>query len=100
MSRPQQAGDLVRSLLRDVGSKASRRRFADALERAVGERIAPHVEVIGFRRGKLVVQVDSAPLCAELNGFRREEIRARCNEQLDKEQIAEIVFRMEGTAHA
>ncbi|MBK8980473.1 MAG: DUF721 domain-containing protein [Planctomycetes bacterium] len=99
MTTPKHAGDLLRSILRDVGAKSERRRFVEALQTAVGEELAAHLQVLGFRRGRLFVQVDSAPLLAELRGFRAEEIREACNRQLAPEQIAEIVFRMEGTGH-
>jgi hypothetical protein len=100
VSKPESARDLLKAVLQEVGSKASRRRFQDAIEHAVGERLAPHLQVLGFRRGKLTVQVDSSPLLAELRGFRSEEIRQRCNEVLKPEQVAKIDFRMEGTANA
>lgn len=97
---PQAAGDLLRDLLREVGSKSERARYVDALRAAVGERLAEHVSVSGFRRGRLYVDVDSSPLYAELTGFRAEEIRIACNERLEDAPIAEIVFRMGGTGHA
>ncbi len=52
-----------------------------------------------FRQAKLVVEVDSSPLYAELSGFRREEIRTRMNELLTNKKIAQITFRMGGTGH-
>ena len=58
-----------------------------------------HCTVRGFRFFKLVVEVDSSPLYAELSGFRREEIRERMNEILTKRKVASITFRMGGTGH-
>lgn len=97
---PVAAGDLLKDLLKDVGSRSQRARYTDALRAAVGERLAEHVEVSGFRRGRLYVTVDSSPLYAELSGFRAEELRVACNEHLEDAPIAEIVFRMGGTGHA
>ena len=54
---------------------------------------------MGFRDGKLTLEIDSAPLFAELSGFRREEIRARLNEQLPLRQVAQLQFRLGGTGH-
>lgn len=101
---PLQAGDLLRSIVREVGSKAQRSRFSDALAAAVGERLAEHVSVLGFRKGKLGIQVESAPLLAELRGFRAEEIRQSMNAALERDghgdRISEITFRIAGTGHA
>lgn len=99
MKDPKHAGDFLKGILKDVGTKAGRARFADALEKVLGPTTSKHVHVTGFRSGRLHVEVDSAPLFAELTGFRREEIRRACNEILAPEQIGEIVFRMGGTGH-
>ncbi|MDA0372337.1 MAG: DciA family protein [Planctomycetota bacterium] len=99
MTDPKHAATFLKGVLSEVGTKASRVRFKDALEHAVGERTAKHLEVVGFRGGRLYVAVDSAPLYAEMIGFRRDSIRKACNEFLAPEQIGEIVFRMGGTAH-
>ncbi len=85
--------------MRDVGSRAGRSRVSQAVEEALGERLAPHVEVSGFRKGTLTIEVDSPALLSELRGFRSDELRLACNERLDKEKIARIVFRMRGTGH-
>jgi hypothetical protein len=96
---PRHAADFLKGILREVGTKSSRARFDDALERVLGADAKSHLQVTGFRAGRLYVEVDSAPLYAELVGFRREEIRLACNEILAPEQIGEIVFRMGGTGH-
>ncbi len=99
MTAPRHVGDLLRSVLKEVGTKAGRSRVSAALEEAVGPTVTDHVRVAGFRSGKLVVEVDSSALLADLRGFRSEEIRLACNERLDKEKIARIEFRLGGTAH-
>lgn len=99
MKTPRHAGDLLRGLMREVGSRAGRSRVSSAVEDAVGEHLAPHVDVAGFRKGTLTIEVDSPALLAELRGFRSEEIRLTCNERLDLEKIARIVFRLRGTGH-
>ena len=99
MTAPRHAGDLLKGILKELGSTASRTRFAEALEAVLGPELTSHVHVTGFRGGRLYVEVESSPLHAELTGFRREEIRQRCNEILKPEQIGEIVFRMGGTGH-
>lgn len=100
MKDPKHAAGFLKDVLKEVGTKASRARFRDALENAVGPEAARHAHVTGFRGGRLYVEVDSAPLFAEWSSFRREEIRESCNQFLSPEKIAEIVFRMGGTGHA
>jgi hypothetical protein len=55
--------------------------------------------VLGCRAGKLVVEVDSAPLYAELSGFRRDEIRLAINQLLPEQPVAQLTFRLGGTGH-
>jgi hypothetical protein len=100
VKQPKHASDFLKGILKDVGSKASRARFTAALEHALGPELAEHAHVTGFRGGRLYVEVDSAPLFAEWTGFRQEQIREACNDYLDKEKVAQIVFRMGGTGHA
>ncbi|MCC6782909.1 MAG: DUF721 domain-containing protein [Planctomycetes bacterium] len=99
MTAPKHVGDLLKHVLREAGTKASRSRIVIALEAAVGPNLAEHVRVAGFRSGKLVIEVDSSALLAELRGFRSEELRNACNERLDHEKVARIEFRLGGTAH-
>ncbi len=54
---------------------------------------------MGFRDGKLTLEVSSAPLFAELSGFRREEIRLRINQAVPGRQVAQLQFRLGGTGH-
>lgn len=97
---PRPAGDFLRDILKQAGSGRSRRVYLDALEQILGEEIAPHCQILGVRKGRLVVELDSAPLFAELSGFRREEIRLRINELVPDQPIAELTFRLGGTGHA
>ena len=55
--------------------------------------------VVNALSAKLVVEVDSAPLFAELSGFRREEIRQRINQLVPEQPIAQLTFRLGGTGH-
>ncbi len=100
MSDPRPAADFLRGILQQAGAGRSRRVWSDALEDAVGPALAPHCQVVGCRGGRLVVEVDSAPLYAELAGFRREELRQRINELVPKQPIAALTVRLGGTGHA
>jgi hypothetical protein len=99
VSDPKRVSDLLRGIIREVETESSRSDLAQALEAVLGAEQSPHCSVRGFRKGKLVVEVDSAPLYAELTGFRRDEIRERMNEILTKKKVAQITFRMGGTGH-
>lgn len=100
MIEPRPAGDFLRDILQQAGTGRSRREYLEAIETILGPELAPHCCIAGCRAGRLVVEVDSAPLFAELSGFRREEIRLRINELVPKKPIAQLTFRLGGTAHA
>lgn len=99
MSEPRPAGDFLGDIVRQVGRKKARSAFADALDQILSPLQREHCQVLGCRNGKLVVEVDSAPLFAELSGFRREEIRQRINELLPEQRVAQLTFRLGGTGH-
>ena len=99
MSDPERVSDLLKSIIRDVRAESRRSDLTTALEQVLGPEHSPHCQMTGFRNGRLTVEVDSAPLYAELSAFRREEIRQHMNELLTKKQIAQIAFRMGGTGH-
>jgi len=99
VSRPRPAADFLAGILKTAGSSASRAEFRRALERVLDDSQREHCHVAGFRAGKLVVEVDSAPLYAEFSGFRREELRLAINDHLQKQKVAQLVFRLGGTGH-
>ena len=96
---PQKAKDFLRAIVREVGQKKSRDVFDQALDSILAEHQRGSVQVMGFRDGKLTLEVSSAPLFAELTGFRREEIRKRINEAVPQKQVANLQFRLGGTGH-
>jgi len=99
VSDPKRVSDLLKSIIRDVRTESRRSDLTSVLAQVLGAEHSPHCQVTGFRNGRLTVEVDSAPLFAELSGFRREQIRQNMNELLTKKQIAQIAFRMGGTGH-
>jgi len=94
---PRPASDFLRDILKQAGTGKARRVYVEALEEILGADFAPHFQILGCRKGRLVVELDSAPLFAELSGFRREEIRQRINELVPDRAIAELTFRLSGT---
>jgi hypothetical protein len=99
MKQPKPVAELVSGILRDLGQSRRRLALQDALAEAVGPVAAPSCKVAGVRAGQLVVEVASAPLFAELRGFRAEEIRQAINRTLGRPEVAAILFRMGGTAN-
>ena len=99
VAEPQPARDLLRDILQNAGRSKSRSAYNDALDHVLGPSLRPHCHVIGCRAGRLVIEVDSAPLFAELSGFRREEIRLAINELVPTQPIAQLTFRQGGTGH-
>ncbi|GAB4136132.1 MAG: hypothetical protein Fur0037_00470 [Planctomycetota bacterium] len=100
MSELKQCGEMFRQAVRDVGRRMGRRSFREALDRLLPEQQSRCCQVVSYRDGKLLVEVESGPLFAELSGFRREELRVSMNEILTGPKVAKLVFRMGGTAHA
>jgi hypothetical protein len=100
VTEPRPASEFLRDILQHAGKGRSRRAYLDALEQALGPKLSGHCQIVGLRAGRLVVEVDSAPLYAELCGFRREELRQRINELVPKQPLAELTFRLGGTGHA
>ena len=99
MSKPTLVADLVRGILAEPGTKVGRLKLTRALERALGPRQAAYCRIMGFRGGRLVVEVDQAPLFAELSAFRIDEVRCAMNRELQTVKIAKIVLRMGGMGH-
>ncbi len=100
MAQPKRAADLLKGLMPELKAFSALTPYQDALDAALGAAKAPHCHVAGLRRGRLIVEVDSAPLYAELAGFARETLRQKLNEHVPKHPIAQLLFRMGGTSHA
>ncbi|MBM4062345.1 MAG: DUF721 domain-containing protein [Planctomycetes bacterium] len=99
MAEPRPAGDFVRDILRAAGRQKERSGYNEALDAILPEAHRSHCQVVGCRAGRLVLEVDSAPLFAELSSFRREEIRLRINQLLPERPIAQLTLRLGGTGH-
>ena len=96
---PRPAADFLRDILQQAGRTKSRSAYNSALDGILPPQMRPHCQIVGCRGGRLVVEVDAAPLFAELSGFRREEIRQRINQLLPEQPIAQLTFRLGGTGH-
>ncbi|MEM7204236.1 MAG: DUF721 domain-containing protein [Planctomycetota bacterium] len=95
MTKPKPAADFLDAILRDASTAAARQPTMQILVELLGERDAAHCRPVSERGGRLVIEVDSAPLFAELHGFRREEVRLAMNERLKSRKFADVVFRLD-----
>jgi hypothetical protein len=77
-----------------IGEKLGPWAMFQAFGDAAGPAFARHARAVRFARGELLVEVDSAPHLSELKGFRGEEIRARTNQILGRDEVRRITFRL------
>lgn len=99
MSEPRPAADFLRDILQQAGRSKSRGAYNRALDEILAPAQRPHCQIVGCRGGRLVIEIDAAPLFAEFSGFRREELRSRINQLLPEQPIAQLTFRLGGTGH-
>ena len=78
-------------------SQPARAELERAWRAAAGRTIASQTRLIGLRREQLWVQVGSAPLRAELEGFRKAELLARLRQEYTRRHISGIRFLVCGT---
>jgi predicted nucleic acid-binding Zn ribbon protein len=92
---PESVGEVLRRLFPEVRPAAVRRRhaIADAWERAAGPDLAGETRPATLQRGVLVVEVRSAALLAELQGFRTAELLARLVEAEGSGRVTGLRFR-------
>src|SRR5262249_9354987 len=99
MPEPKRPVDLLRGILREARAAAARAPTARLLAAVLERGAAEHCRIASERGGRLLVDVDSAPLFAELQSFRREEIRRALNERLGpSRKFGELTFRLHSIA--
>ena len=99
MPEPKPAADFLRDILQQAGRNKTRSAYRNALDEVLAPHHREHCQIVGCRGGRLIVEVDAAPLFAELSGFRREELRQRINQLTPEQPIAQLTFRLGGTGH-
>ena len=100
MDNTKRPSDLLGGLLSKVKADAACADTTRALTKALGSPTSDHCHVASERHGRLLVDVDSAPLFAELQSFRRDEVKEQVNKFLGSKRFAEVRFRLMGEAHA
>ena len=99
MGEAKKPADLLGGILREVKAQAATARTSNVLAEVLGEPAASHCKVVSERGGRLLVDVDSAPVFSELQSFRREEIRQALNERLPERKFAQLSFRLHQSRH-
>jgi predicted nucleic acid-binding Zn ribbon protein len=92
---PKKIGDLLAAVLarRGYGNATAQLELERTWKLVAGDRIAKQTRVGSFRRGVLEVLVDSAPLLAELDGFRKEELLQALADRVEHSTISSLRFR-------
>ena len=93
---PEAIGPIVRDILSRLGLKelSVSSRVFEVWNSAVGEVVAAHAQPHSLREGTLIVRVDSSVWLAQLERFRKRQIRDNVNRELPYPMVKKIVFRM------
>jgi hypothetical protein len=90
---PEPISDVLDRVLRGVRPAARRGGIAESWAAAAGD-LAAETRPASLQRGILTVEVRSAALLAELEGFRRDELLRRLLETEGSGRIAGLRFRL------
>jgi predicted nucleic acid-binding Zn ribbon protein len=93
---PEAIGPIVRDIISRLGMKellVSSRVF-EVWPATVGGAIAGHAQPHSLREGTLIVHVDSSVWLAQLERFRKRQIREKLNRELPYPMVKRIVFRI------
>lgn len=66
----------------------------DAWNEAVGPDLARRAQAVSYRRGELLIEVESSALLSELRGFAAEDLRTRADALLEGARIRKLTFRL------
>jgi hypothetical protein len=77
-----------------LGAKMRDLKVHEAWREALGPELAPHAISVDFRRGELVVEVDSAAHKHELVSFTGEQYRQEANRRLGDNRIRRVSFKL------
>jgi predicted nucleic acid-binding Zn ribbon protein len=93
---PEHLSRIIERVLKEAGlhTKNTAADLLAAWREVVGPEIGSHTSIYGFRSGVVTVSVDSAPLCQELELFRKEELLTRLREKFRDSYVRELRFRL------
>jgi predicted nucleic acid-binding Zn ribbon protein len=92
----RRVGDVLPRLLREKRffEKSRYGPLVEAWRQVVGEAVAARTRIVGYRRGRVTVEVDTAALMHELSGFQRSAILAELQRTPGGEDAADLRFRL------
>lgn len=90
------AQDAVRDFLRNSGLGAKLRDWPvyEAWGVVLGGDLSRRARAVDFRRGELIVEVESAVHHAELSNFTGERYRQLTNQHLGREAVRKVTFKL------
>lgn len=77
-----------------LGSKLRDLPVYEAWQAVLGEELSHRARPVDFRRGELVVEVESAVHLHELSNFTGERYRQLANRDLGSERIRKVTFKL------
>jgi hypothetical protein len=88
--------DIMGGFMRESGLGAKLRDWDiyDAWGKALGTDLARHARPVGFSKGELVVEVESAAHMHELRNFSGEALRKKTNDLLGSERVLAVLFKL------
>lgn len=89
-------GDALAEYLKESGVLNRKKQIPayEAWDQAAGPELAQKARAVSFRRGELLVEVDTTSLLSELRGFASEDLRSRCDELLEGARIRKLTFKL------
>ena len=89
-------GDALRRFLKDSGLGAQMRdwKVYDAWREVLGPELSLRARAVAFRRGELIVEVESAAHLQELKTFTGETYRHAANQSLGSPRITSVSFKL------
>ncbi len=89
-------GQAVKAFLAEsgLGNKLRDLPIYEAWQAALGEELAHRARPVDFRRGELIVEVESAVHLQELANFTGERFRQLANRDLGSERIRKVTFKL------
>lgn len=90
------AGDAVRDFLRSSGLGAKLKDYPiyEAWRVVLGPDLSRRARAVDFRRGELIVEVESAAHHHELANFTGERYRQLTNQHLRREAVRMVTFKL------
>ena len=89
-------GQALQDFLRSsgLGAKLRDARVYEAWSRALGPDLDRRARAVDFRRGELIVEVESAAHLSELKSFTGERYRQLANRHLGSPRILRVAFKL------